>query len=62
MRAALAELLAKKQKGQPISSAKKTAPGNVVNLMDALRANLKSGARQRDPKKPQRRKPPRSAR
>ena len=40
--AALAELLAKKQKGQPIAAAKKTAPGNVVNLMDALRASLKS--------------------
>src|SRR5438876_2664415 len=40
--AALAELLAKKQKGQPIAAAKKAAPGNVVNLMDALRASLKS--------------------
>jgi DNA end-binding protein Ku len=40
--AALAELLAKKQKGQPIAAAKKPAPGNVVNLMDALRASLKS--------------------
>jgi DNA end-binding protein Ku len=39
--AALAELLAKKQKGQPIAVAKKTAPSNVVNLMDALRASLK---------------------
>jgi hypothetical protein len=36
------ELLEKKQKGQPIAAAKKTAPGNVVNLMDALRASLKS--------------------
>ena len=34
--------LAKKQKGQPIAAAKKPAPGNVVNLMDALRASLKS--------------------
>ena len=41
--AALAELLAKKQKGQPIAAAKKAAPSNVVNLMDALRASLKSG-------------------
>ena len=40
--AALAELLAKKQKGQPIAAAKKAAPSNVVNLMDALRASLKS--------------------
>jgi DNA end-binding protein Ku len=39
---ALAELLAKKQKGLPIAAAKKPAPGNVVNLMDALRASLKS--------------------
>ena len=43
--AALAELLAKKQKGQPIAAAKKAAPSNVVNLMDALRASLKSGER-----------------
>src|SRR6478609_2059512 len=41
--AALAELLAKKQKGQPIAAARKAAPSNVVNLMDALRASLKSG-------------------
>jgi DNA end-binding protein Ku len=41
--AALAELLAKKQKGQPIAAAKKAAPSNVFNLMDALRASLKSG-------------------
>src|SRR5258705_3155012 len=41
--AALAELLAKKQKGQPFAAAKKAAPSNVVNLMDALRASLKSG-------------------
>jgi DNA end-binding protein Ku len=40
--AALADLLAKKQKGLPIAAAKKSAPGNVVNLMDALRASLKS--------------------
>ena len=43
--AALAELLAKKQKGQPIAAAKKAAPGNVVNLMDALRASLKSSGK-----------------
>src|SRR6266576_1423473 len=40
--AALTELLAKKQKGLPIAAAKKPTPGNVVNLMDALRASLKS--------------------
>ena len=43
--AALAELLAKKQKGQPIAAAKKAAPGNVVNLMDALRASLGSAGK-----------------
>src|SRR5712672_4207070 len=37
--AALQELLEKKQKGQPITAAKKTAPNNVFNLMDALRAS-----------------------
>ena len=41
--AALAELLAKKQKGQPIAAAKKAAPSNVFNLLDALRASLKPG-------------------
>jgi DNA end-binding protein Ku len=35
--AALQELLAKKKKGLPISSAQKRAPDNVINLMDALR-------------------------
>jgi non-homologous end joining protein Ku len=52
--AALAELLAKKQKGQPIAAAKKAAPSNVVNLIDALRASLKFGKRSRrpDPKNP----------
>jgi len=29
--------------GVPIAAAKKVAPSNVVNLMDALRASLKSG-------------------
>src|SRR3954454_4856040 len=43
--AALAELLAKKQKGLPIAAAKKSAPDNVVNLMDALRASLKSSGK-----------------
>jgi len=31
------------EKGQPIAAAKKAAPSNVVNLMDARRASLKSG-------------------
>ena len=38
--AALTELLTKKQKGLPITAAKKSAPDNVVNLMDALRASI----------------------
>jgi DNA end-binding protein Ku len=38
--AALSELLEKKQKGLPITAAKKPAPDNVVNLMDALRASI----------------------
>ena len=38
--AALTELLNKKQKGVPITAAKKQAPSNVVNLMDALRASV----------------------
>jgi DNA end-binding protein Ku len=38
--AALTELLNKKQKGVPITAAKKQAPSNVVNLMDALRASI----------------------
>ena len=38
--AALAELLSKKRKGVPLTAAKKAAPSNVVNLMDALRASI----------------------
>jgi DNA end-binding protein Ku len=40
--AALSELLAKKQKGEPISTTRKTPLSNVVNLMDALRQSLAS--------------------
>jgi DNA end-binding protein Ku len=43
--AAVTELLAKKQKGLPIAATKKPAPDNVVNLMDALRASLKSSGK-----------------
>jgi DNA end-binding protein Ku len=32
--------LAQKQKGQPVTAAKKQAPSNVVNLMDALRQSI----------------------
>ena len=49
--AALAELLAKKQKGQPIAAARKAAPSNVVNLMDALRASLKESGEAKTPAK-----------
>ncbi|MBR1192055.1 Ku protein [Bradyrhizobium sp. AUGA SZCCT0240] len=41
--AALQELLDKKQKGQPIVTAKRAAPSNVFNLMDALKASIKGG-------------------
>ncbi len=43
--AALHELLAKKQKGQPIAATRKAAPSNVVDLMGALRASLKGSER-----------------
>jgi non-homologous end joining protein Ku len=33
----ISRLLAKKQKGQPISAPTRQTPGNVINLMDALR-------------------------
>jgi DNA end-binding protein Ku len=39
--AALQELLNKKQKGLPIEKAARPSAGNVVNIMDALRASLK---------------------
>jgi DNA end-binding protein Ku len=39
--AALQDLLNKKQKGQPIAKIETQSSGNVVNLMDALRASLK---------------------
>jgi DNA end-binding protein Ku len=38
---ALQELLAKKQKGQLITSSRRPAPSNVYNLMDALKQSLK---------------------
>jgi DNA end-binding protein Ku len=39
---ALSDLLAKKQKGEPISTARKTPLSHVVNLMEALRQSLAS--------------------
>jgi DNA end-binding protein Ku len=41
---ALQDLLNRKQKGQPIARVQTRSTGNVVNLMDALRASLKGGA------------------
>src|SRR6201746_438543 len=41
---ALQDLLNKKQRGQPIARVETRSTGNVVNLMDALRASLKGGA------------------
>jgi DNA end-binding protein Ku len=49
---ALTELLAKKQQGLPIAAAKKPAPDNVVNLMDALRASLASSGKAASAAKP----------
>src|ERR1700753_3796888 len=43
--AALQELLNKKQKGLPLPTARKSEPSNVVDLMDALKASLKSADR-----------------
>jgi DNA end-binding protein Ku len=60
--AALQDLLNKKQKGQPIARAETRSTGNVVNLMDALRASLKGAGREAAPnktsKKPGKAKPP----
>jgi DNA end-binding protein Ku len=50
------ELLTKKQKGLPITAAKKTTPDNVVNLMDALRASI--GQKEKPAPTPARRKAP----
>jgi DNA end-binding protein Ku len=55
--AALAELLAKKQKDLPIAAVKRPAPGNVVNLMEALRASLASDKGTRKPAKAPAKKP-----
>jgi DNA end-binding protein Ku len=49
--AALQDLLNRKQKGQPIARAETRSAGNVVNLMDALRASL-NGARRVAPAAP----------
>jgi DNA end-binding protein Ku len=54
--AALTELLAKKQKGQPIAATRKAAPSNVVDLMGALRASLTSEGKTAKPEKTSARK------
>jgi DNA end-binding protein Ku len=41
--AALSELLQKKQRGQPIAKLASRTSGNVIDIMDALRASLKDG-------------------
>ncbi len=50
--AALQELLEKKEKGQPIAASRKTAPSNVYNLLDALRASIKGGGQRTPAEKP----------
>ena len=59
--AALQELLEKKQKGQPISAAKKAPSSNVYNLMDALRASIKGDQRTPAEKPTKAAKKPKSA-
>jgi len=49
---ALNELLAKKQKGQQITAAKRPQTSNVVDLMDALRQSLRPGASSKASKTP----------
>jgi len=50
---ALAELLAKKQKGLPIAAVKKPSPNKVINLMDALRQSLANDKAAKPAKAPQ---------
>jgi DNA end-binding protein Ku len=50
--AALQEFLDKKQKGQPITAAKKPAAGNVFDLMGALRASLEKSGKSTPTSKP----------
>ena len=55
--AALQDLLNKKQKGQPIARAVPRSTGNVVNLMDALRASLKGAGREAPSERPSKKAP-----
>jgi DNA end-binding protein Ku len=50
--AALTDLLNTKRAGKPIAVPKKPAPGNVVNLIDALRASLGGSRKSTAAKKP----------
>jgi DNA end-binding protein Ku len=55
---ALQELLDKKQKGQPIAKVAPRTSAKVVNLMDSLRASLKTtGARETSASKKTKAKP-----
>lgn len=47
--AALQDLPSKKQKGMPLPAARRSEPSNVVNLMDALKASLKSADKEPRP-------------
>lgn len=49
---ALQELLARKQKGQPMPTARKPAPSNVISLMDALRQSIKGAGKPASVAKP----------
>jgi DNA end-binding protein Ku len=49
---ALNELLAKKQKGEPITAPKRPEGSNVVDLMEALRQSLKPGSSPKAAKAP----------
>jgi hypothetical protein len=55
--AALSDLLQKKQNGQPIAKITSRTSGNVIDIIDALRASLKDGRRApaaKPPRRPQR--------
>jgi DNA end-binding protein Ku len=49
---ALQDLLQKKQNGQPIAKVASRSSGNVIDIMDALRASLKDGKGAKDSSKP----------
>jgi hypothetical protein len=53
---ALQELLDQKRKGQPIAAARKPAPSNVFNLMDALKQSIESEGGRRRPNRRKRRR------